>query len=214
RGRRTRIRRREQRERQGRISLRRPRQLQLRAQLRPAAGQQRLAVRQRIPRRTQRAVLTRADRGTPAPWSAAPGRNRSARRLGGAHRRHPRGEVVEPRSKPRMILAPALIEPEVAVSEGAGERDLTNVRWRVETGWLLLERGEGARDLAGLVIEPFWLVTFRRPPARLVNNENRGIHDAIGQRLQPQRGKGGGGILPKDAAPTGPAAGGFRGHPA
>ena len=48
------------------------------------------------------------------------------------------------------------------------------------------ERRERARDLAGLVVEPLRLVLFGRPPAALVDHQDRRIHDAVGQRLQPQ----------------------------
>ena len=47
---------------------------------------------------------------------------------------------------------------EVAIAERAGERDLADIGRRVERRRRCLERGERARDLAGLQVEPFLLV--------------------------------------------------------
>ena len=46
---------------------------------------------------------------------------------------------------------------------------------------------EPARDLVGLMIEPFRLVPVFGPPAALVDLQQRRIHDAVGERLLAQR---------------------------
>src|SRR5215813_5047603 len=89
------------------------------------------------------------------------GRRRRGRREG----RHAPGEVIEPSDEPRVIVPPASREAEVAIAERASERDLTHVRryhrCRERRG---LERGERARDLAVLQLDPFRLVLLGRPP--------------------------------------------------
>src|SRR5258708_32653858 len=88
-----------------------------------------------------------------------------------------------------MILAPRAVEAKILVGERAGDRDLADSRWRIATGWRGLERGERARHLAGLMVDPFRLMLGGIAPARLIDAQNRGIHDAGGQRLPTQRGE-------------------------
>ena len=85
-----------------------------------------------------------------------------------------------------MVLAPAFAEAEVAIAERAGDRDLAHVGRAAEPGRRRLERRQPARDLAGLVLDPFRLVPLGRPPP-LVDLEDRRIQDAVGERLQAQR---------------------------
>ena len=60
---------------------------------------------------------------------------------------------------------------------------------RIETGRRRFERGQRTVDLALLQVEPFLLVLFRRPVAAFVDDEDRRIHDAVGERLQLERGE-------------------------
>src|SRR5262245_10525117 len=109
------------------------------------------------------------------------GRRRSGRREG----RHAAGEVVEPGDEPRVIVPPASREAEVAVAERTGERDLAHVRRRDRRGERRgLERDKRACDLAALKLDPFRLVSLGRPPASLVDQQDRGIHDPVRERLQ------------------------------
>src|SRR5579871_3787902 len=112
-------------------------------------------------------------------------------RLGRRIGRHPRGKTVEPGDQPRVLAAPAAAEPEVAVTERAGERDLTDIRERLsglERGRRRLEHRKRARNFAGLQIEPFRLVHLGFTKAALVDGEDRRIENAVAQRLQAQRG--------------------------
>src|SRR5262249_19252623 len=100
---------------------------------------------------------------------------------------HLGGETILPGPQPRMILAPAPLEAEVAIAERAGERDLADVGRRVETGRRGFERGRRARHLAALMIEPFRLVLVGGPITGLVIDQDRGLHQPIPKRLEPQR---------------------------
>src|SRR6266700_7623358 len=102
-----------------------------------------------------------------------------------------------------MLLSPKPFEAMVAIAEGAGQRDLTDVGGRVEAGRRSLKRCERARNLAGLELKPFRLMPFDRALAGLVADENRGIHDAVGERLQAQRCKAQFRVLGDDAAAAG-----------
>jgi hypothetical protein len=65
------------------------------------------------------------------------------------------------------------------------------------------ERGERAGDFAGLMIEPSRLVLLGWPEAALVDQQDRGVHQPVGQRLQAQGGEPRAGIARHDAAATG-----------
>ena len=97
---------------------------------------------------------------------------RSLRRdLGRRERRHLRGEAVEPGDELGMVGAPV-----------AGKR---RSRWPSKQasaiwptfgigssgGGVGFERGEAARDLVGLVVEPLRLVVLRRPEAAFVEHQ-------------------------------------------
>ena len=88
-----------------------------------------------------------------------------------------------------MVLAPAFAEAEVAIAERAGDRDLADIGRAGERGRRGLERRQPARDLAGLVLDPFRLVALGRAKAPLVDLQDRRIQDAVGERLQAQRRK-------------------------
>src|ERR1700724_1980222 len=99
-----------------------------------------------------------------------------------------------------MVLAPGAMEAEVAIGEYAGERDLPDGRRRVASGWRGLERSERPLDLAGLMLDPFRLVLGGITPTALVHLQDRGIHDAVGERLQAQRREARLGLGRNDAA--------------
>jgi len=84
------------------------------------------------------------------------------RRRGRGERWHARGEAVEPGDETRMIVPPFSFETQIAIGECASERDLSYIRRRRERRRGGLESGERAVDLAGLMIEPFRLVSLRR----------------------------------------------------
>ena len=65
-----------------------------------------------------------------------------------------------------MIAAPAAGEAKVAVAERAGERDLADIGGRIEAGRDGFQHGERARDLAGLMLQPFLIVRLGLSPAR------------------------------------------------
>src|SRR5436190_4032391 len=197
----------EQCEREGRVPLHRPRQLQLRTELRPRARRQRILHHQHLSRRRQRAVLRltgAAHAQAPDFWSGAYRFHRSLPlRLGRGEGRHARGEAVEPLDEARMLAPPRSREAESAVAQRASERDLTDVGGRRERRWGGFERRERARNLAGLMIDPFRLVPLGRTPTALVDQKNRGIHQTVGEGLQAQSGKACARIGRDDAAAAG-----------
>src|SRR5512133_3348451 len=102
-----------------------------------------------------------------------------------------------------MIGPPRSREAEIAVAERASERDLTDVGGRRERRRGGFERRERARNLAGLMIDPFRLVPLGRTPAAFVDQKNRGIHQTVGEGLQAQSGKARARIGRDDAAAAG-----------
>src|SRR5262249_28122427 len=112
-----------------------------------------------------------------------------ALRRGRGESRHARGEAVEPGDQTRTIAPPRVPETEIAIAERAGERDLTDVGRRRERGRRGFERRERALHLTGLMLDPFRLVPLRCSPAAFVDQQDRSIHHAVGERLQAQRGQ-------------------------
>src|SRR5262245_26644018 len=102
-----------------------------------------------------------------------------------------------------MVAPPRSLEPEIAIAERASERDLPHIRRRRLFRRRGFERSERAGDLAGLMIEPSWLVPLGWPEAALVDQQDRGIHQPVGQRLQAQGGEPRAGIPWHDAATAG-----------
>jgi len=88
-----------------------------------------------------------------------------------------------------MIRTPGAGKTKVAIAERTGKRDLADIRRGTERRRGGFERRESARDLSSLEIDPFRFMPLGRPPASLVNQQDRRIHDAVGQRLQAQGGK-------------------------
>src|SRR5437763_217092 len=124
-------------------------------------------------------------------------------RRGGREGGNPGRELLEPGGEARMIRAPGSGKAEVAIGERAGERDLADIGRRGVGRRCGLGGGERARALAGLQLEPFLLVLLRRPVARLVVDQDRCIHQAVGERLQPQRREARLRFLGNDAAAAG-----------
>src|SRR5687767_10431224 len=77
------------------------------------------------------------------------------RHLGFGKGRHFRREAVEPGHEPGMRRPPVAGKAEIAVAEKAGERELADVRDRIERRRFGLERLKPALDLFGLVVGPF-----------------------------------------------------------
>src|SRR5437763_15470866 len=100
-----------------------------------------------------------------------------------------------------MLAPPRSFETEIAITERASERDLPHIRRRRQRRRSGLERGERTGDLAGLMIEPFRLVPLGRPKAALVDQQDRGILQPVGQRLPAQGGEPRAG-LPRPDAPA------------
>jgi hypothetical protein len=102
-----------------------------------------------------------------------------------------------------MAAAPGAVETEIAIAEHAGQRDLPDVRYRIERRRRGFQACECTRHFAGLMLEPFRLVGFGLAPARFVDGEDRGIEDAVAQRLQAQRREPRLGIARHDLAAAG-----------
>ena len=88
--------------------------------------------------------------------------------------------------RPGQGGCPAIrLQTEIQVAEGTSQSDRADVgRHRRGRG---LERHEGARDFASLMIDPSRFVALRGAPASLINLQQSGIHDAIGEGLQRER---------------------------
>src|SRR5215472_11288595 len=102
-----------------------------------------------------------------------------AGRLGRGEGWHACGKIIKPGDQARMVGPPAFAETKIAVAERAGERNLSDIRQAGGRGFecrrTRLEHSERARHFAGLMIEPFLLVTLGRAPTRLVHRENRSV---------------------------------------
>src|SRR5262245_8284334 len=88
-----------------------------------------------------------------------------------------------------MVAAPCTLETKITIAEDAGSGDLADMRDRIETRRIGLQHGERASHLVRLVSDPFRLVVLGRPPAALVDLQDRGIEHAVAECLQPERGK-------------------------
>src|SRR5262249_57746758 len=102
---------------------------------------------------------------------------------GGGEGRPAGGEAVEPLDQARMIAPPRSREAEIAVAERASECDLTDVGRRRERRRGGFERRERARNLAGLMIDPFRLMPLGRTPTAFVDQKNRCIHQTVREGL-------------------------------
>ena len=102
-----------------------------------------------------------------------------------------------------MIPAPTPREAKVPIAECAGQRDLADIWRHIDAGRRRFEDGERPRDLAGLEIKPFRFMVLNRPVARFIVDEDRRIHESVGQRLQSQRGEARLRVLGKNAATAG-----------
>ena len=87
-----------------------------------------------------------------------------------------------------MGSAPFPLEAQILIAERAGEGDLADMRLADSAGGSASKRRKPALDLAALVIEPALVVRFRRAIAPFVDLQQRGIHDAVGERLHRQGG--------------------------
>ena len=77
-------------------------------------------------------------------------------------------------------------EAQIEIAERRGEGDGADVERRREGRQRRLEGGKGAADLAGLIGGPALVPELGRPHAALVDLQDGGIHDAVGERLQAQ----------------------------
>src|ERR1700681_2967512 len=82
----------------------------------------------------------------------------SAGNLGGGECRHRCGKSLEPGDEPRMLRPPGSGKAQVAITERACRRDLSDMRRGIEAGRIAFQRSERARDLAGLQVEPLLLM--------------------------------------------------------
>src|SRR5215218_2678832 len=114
--------------------------------------------------------------------------------------RHLPGEAFEPGGQSRMCVAPSSVEAEIEIAKCASRGDLSDMRCRVESGRTGLQRSQRAAYFVRLMREPFRLMLRQRTPAAFVNLQDRGIENAVGERLQAQRGKAGGGLCWNDAS--------------
>src|ERR1700733_191089 len=101
------------------------------------------------------------------------------RRLGGGEGWHARGKSVKPADKARMIAAPSIAEAQIAIPEHTGQRDLSDIRHCLERRRRGFECCQPPRHLTGLVVEPLLLVVLRRPPAALIDGQDRGIENDV-----------------------------------
>src|SRR2546423_3042004 len=94
-------------------------------------------------------------------------------------RRNARRKLVQPFHQARMAGAPFSLEAQIAVAERAGERDLPDIRDRIERRRRCFKHIERALHLAALMVDPLRLVLFGRTPAALVDEPNAGIENAV-----------------------------------
>src|SRR5689334_18699839 len=106
-----------------------------------------------------------------------------------------------------MVGAPAFAKTKIAIAKRASDRDVPDIGQAAGRGGKRrrgrLQRFEPARHLAGLMVEPFLLVMLACAPSRLVDREDRGVENAVGERLQPQGGEPRGGFARNDLAAAG-----------
>src|SRR3954470_10424859 len=77
------------------------------------------------------------------------------RHLGLGEGRHLCRKAVKPGDELGMRRPPVAAEAKIAVAEKTGERDLADIRDRVERRRIALQYRQSTHDLAGLVIGPF-----------------------------------------------------------
>jgi hypothetical protein len=113
-----------------------------------------------------------------------------------------------------MIAPPAAAKTQIPISECAGKRDLPDIGKRqAEAGRRRrLDKRERARDLAGLVVQPFPFVFFRRPPAAFIDRQNRCVENTVAEGLQAQRPEALA-IARNDLAAAGPVVEIFENYP-
>jgi hypothetical protein len=115
-----------------------------------------------------------------------------------------------------VIAAPSAAKAEVAIAERAGKRDLPDMGKAgngIEHRRRRFQHSERALYFAGLVIEPFRLVLFGRAPAAFVDRQDRGIENAVAQRLHAQRCEALRGFTRDDLAAAGAVIEIFEDHP-
>ena len=86
-----------------------------------------------------------------------------------------------------MVCAPRPFKPQIKIAQRAGQSDFTHKRCRMERDRLRLQRGEGAINLALLMLYPFRLAARFIAETALIHLQNGRIHDAVGKRLQSER---------------------------
>src|SRR5580704_18228102 len=85
---------------------------------------------------------------------------------------HRCGEGIEPSDQSRILLPPNPLKAQITVAERACGGDLPNGGCRIKARWLGLQHRQCAFDLAGLMVEPLWLVFFIGAPAALIDLQN------------------------------------------
>src|SRR5450631_2994132 len=106
-----------------------------------------------------------------------PSRSGRARALEG---RLALGEGREPGGEARMILPPFHRLAPVEITERAGKPDGDDIGL-ARFGRRLFESGESARDLAALMLEPALRLCARVAEAAFIDDQDRGLGDAVGQ---------------------------------
>ena len=129
---------------------------------------------------TTREVLERLYPGTLPPAE-------NLARHGPAHR-VALGHPCKPAPERRAVGSPgARAEAEVEIAQRGDEPDLPDVERRRQTLRLALERVQRVVDLRVLSGQPLRPAQRLRTQRGLVAREDGGVHDAVGQRMAPQR---------------------------
>src|SRR5579871_793122 len=98
------------------------------------------------------------------------------------------GSTVEPLGEPGMLAAPVEVaEAEVEVAKRTGDRDGAECRLALQRLGLGLELTERAFDLLHLALSPVGPALVLGTQRVLVARQDRGIQQAVGHRLQPER---------------------------
>src|SRR5262245_62333635 len=87
-----------------------------------------------------------------------------------------------------MAGTPCTLVAKIEIAQGTGEREVTIVRAGTPGRGSLLEDGQGPIDLVLLALLPGLVPFFLRSVTLLVNQQQRRIENAIGERSKRQRG--------------------------
>jgi hypothetical protein len=100
-------------------------------------------------------------------------------------------KLAQPCQELGIFTPPCSRKTQIEIPERTGERDAAGVEHGVKRTCPFLEYRKASLYLSGLVVEPSSAMVFGIAETGFVNPQQRGIHDAIGQRLACQDAKPG-----------------------